>query len=89
MQTHNRHVDTVRQHAKAAAHPTTLTPAELDAAFALASSARALLHEAYKLLRPDYSLSLHCETAGKCAKDLMEAVVARMPPADPKPGRAH
>ena len=77
-QTHNRHLDTARAMVAASAYPTPLDPHDLTCILTMAETARQLMAEAYKLAKPDWSLGLHVETAGKSCKTLIESVSKRM-----------
>lgn len=76
-QTHNRHLDGVRQ--ALTAHPTQITEHDLDCARRLLDNAHQHLREVYKLLKPDTVLRIQAETAGQAIRRAGEAVAARMP----------
>ena len=77
-QTHNRHLDATRALVAASAFPTPIDDHDLNCAMNLAEAARSMLVQAYKLIRADHALSIKCETAGTCCKELRRSIDARI-----------
>lgn len=75
--TRNRHCDAVRAEVASRAFPCAIDPHDLQCAAILAQNARAMLAEAFRLLRQDNVLRVQAETAGIGAKRLLGSINAR------------
>lgn len=62
------------------AFPTLIDPHDLNCALLLADNARAMLAEAFRLLKKDAVLSRRVELAGKAVLALKESTAARVDP---------
>ena len=76
-QTHNQHLDGARRIVAGHPHPTTIDPHDLECAVRLAEHARALLAEAFRLVRTDSVLYVRAEQAGRAAVALRDSAKAR------------